>query len=100
MALVGDDTAIVVERINQQDAKRTAGISVGGKGPVLYATVKEGDIVLIGQNGHLVRGIVPYNKTTRVAGWVEFAAQPIPEAELIRDKKAYVKPMPKEDKKQ
>ncbi|MBI1832723.1 MAG: hypothetical protein HYR84_14880 [Planctomycetes bacterium] len=64
-----------------------------------YATVKEGDYVLLADRCFLVRGVVPYDKETRVAGWVEFAPQPIPEADLIRDKKAYIKPMPKAQKK-
>ncbi|MBI1832113.1 MAG: hypothetical protein HYR84_11760 [Planctomycetes bacterium] len=42
---------------------------------------------------------VPPIPEHKIAGWVEFAPQPIPEADLIRDKKAYIKPMPKAQKK-
>jgi hypothetical protein len=58
------------------------------------ATVKAGDIVLIRDKGHEVRAIVPANGATGVVGWVELSPEPIPEADLIRDKKAFVRPVP------
>jgi len=42
---------------------------------------------------------VPFNQKEKIAGWVEFSAKYIPEADLIRDKTAYIKPMPKAEKK-
>ncbi len=68
------------------------------KAIVSTATVKTGDIVLLRDKGHLVRAIVPANRETRVVGWVELSPHPIPEAELIRDKKVFVRPMPKDEK--
>ena len=60
--------------------------------------VKAGDIVLLRDNGHVVRAIVPPNRETRVVGWVEVSPHPIPEADLIREKKLFVRPTPKDDK--
>ncbi len=44
--------------------------------------------------GHKVLSIVPANAATRVVGWVELDAVGIPEADLKRDKKAYITPTP------
>lgn len=70
----------------------------------LTATVKQADILLLRDNlrqcdnGHLVRAIVPPDRKTRVVGWIELSPEPIPEADLIRDKKAFVRPTPKDEK--
>jgi hypothetical protein len=60
----------------------------------LEATVKENDLLLIDGKGHRVLSIVPANEKTRVVGWVELDAVGIPEADLKRDKKAYLTPTP------
>jgi hypothetical protein len=59
----------------------------------LSAKVKAGDILLLRDKGHLVRAIVPPDEKSRVIGWVELSPEPIPEADLIRDKKVIVRPM-------
>ena len=66
---------------------------------VTTAMVKAGDIVLLRDKGHVVRAIVPPDRETRVIGWVELSPHPIPEADLIRDKKLFVRPMLKEEAK-
>jgi hypothetical protein len=60
----------------------------------LEASVKENDILLLDGRGHKVLSIVPANAVTRVVGWVELDAVGIPEADLKRDKKAYITPTP------
>lgn len=59
------------------------------------ATVKVDDILLINGKGHKVLSIVPANEKTRVVGWVELDPNGVPEADLKRDKKAYVTPVKK-----
>jgi hypothetical protein len=61
-----------------------------------FATVRTGDVILVEDKGHEVRSIIPADSKTRVLGWVELSALPTPEADLIRDKKPFVRPMPKE----
>jgi len=93
---------VAVEKIKRPTGimPSTASLQVSTKlKEYIYADVVPGDIVLFRDKGYLVRSIIPEDKKTRVAGWVEFAGRPIPEADLIRDKKAYIKPMPKEQKK-
>jgi hypothetical protein len=69
------------------------------KFPVTFsATVKPGDILLIRDKGHLVRAIVPPNPKARVVGWVELSPEPFSEADLIRDKKAFVRPIMVDEK--
>lgn len=58
------------------------------------ATVKTGDILLLRDKGHVVRAIVPPNPETRVVGWIELAPEPLAEADLVRDKKKFVRPTP------
>ena len=56
------------------------------------ATVKVGDIIIVGdEGGFVVRSIVPRNEKTKVIGWVELSSKPIPEADLIKEKKPYYK---------
>jgi hypothetical protein len=64
----------------------------GSKGT--EATVKLDDLLLINGKGHKVLSIVPANEKTGVVGWVELDAVGIPEADLKRDKKAYITPTP------
>lgn len=59
----------------------------------LSANVKSGEFILLRDKGHLVRAIVPPNRETRVVGWLELSLIPIPETDLIRDKKTYVRPV-------
>jgi hypothetical protein len=68
-------------------------------GKEYLAEIRKGDIVLLNGRGHQVRSIVPRVAKTKVSGWVELAPQPIPEADLIRDKTPFVRPALKvEDK--
>ncbi|MSU77706.1 MAG: hypothetical protein EXS16_06385 [Gemmataceae bacterium] len=68
------------------------------KNIVLSAKVKAGDVLLLWDKGHQVRAIVPPDRKTRVVGWVELSPDPIPEADLIRDKIAFVRPEPRNEK--
>jgi hypothetical protein len=62
---------------------------------VAEATVKEGDVVLLPAIGHKVRAVVPADAKTRLIGWVEFAPDPIAEAELVKKKIDFVRPKPR-----
>jgi hypothetical protein len=57
------------------------------------ATIQVGDVVLIGGNGFEVRGIVPADSKMQTAGWLELAQSFIPEADLVREKKAFIRPI-------
>lgn len=45
---------------------------------------KKGDFIVIRDQGHLVRKIVPRDDKAHILGWVELDPLPIPEAELIK----------------
>lgn len=57
------------------------------------ATVKAGQIILLRDQRYLVRAIVPPNKEHRVVGWIELSPDAIPEADLVRDNKPFVRPV-------
>jgi len=73
------------------------------KNALFSAVIKPGDIVLLHDNmnnrdnGHVVRAIVLPDKETRIVGWVELAPEPIPEMELVRAKKPFVRPQPQKE---
>lgn len=57
------------------------------------ASVMPGDSLLLGGHGFKVRNVVPKDKKTKAIGWVEFAPEPIPKAELVRDQVKFVEPV-------
>lgn len=63
-------------------------------GPV---KVRAGDVLVLPAEGAFaVRSVVPPDPKTKVVGWVELAAKPIPEADLANDKRTIVRfPPPK-----
>lgn len=97
---------LVILKVLQFDAKNDGDLSVLlritegiqkkpkslGMPTAFQAKVKAGDIVLLNGKGHQLRSIVPPNPDTRIVGWLELSPHPIPEADLIRDKKAFVRP--------
>jgi hypothetical protein len=64
---------------------------------ITEAIVKVGDHLLIDGKGHEVLSIVPANEKTGVIGWVELHFAGIPEAELKRDKRAFVEFGPRKE---
>lgn len=84
---------------DQKTEHWTATVSVAHAKTLSFATIRAGDVLLIGAFGHLVRAIVPVDEPPGSAGWVEFAPQFTSEAELIRTKKAFVRPIPKKEEK-
>ena len=92
-----DDWLAVTEIITpkgQKDSKTKANLIMGAVRTEAdrKATVLVGDIVLIGAHGFEVRNMVPADPNMKTAGWVEFAQSFIPEADLVRDKRAFVRP--------
>jgi hypothetical protein len=80
-----------LEVLNSQ-APPTSGVS-------LYtAAVEKGDALVIGGRAYKVRNVVPNDPKTRAIGWVELGPDPIPKADLVRDKVRVVEPVPVEDK--
>lgn len=65
----------------------------------MTASVKAGEYLLVGEKGYLVRAVIAPNKETHVVGWLEISPHPIPEADLLRDKKSIVRPKFEKDKK-
>ena len=59
----------------------------------LRATVRAGDVLLLGDDGYRVRNVVPRDDKTKAIGWVELAPDPIPKADLVRDKVKVVEPV-------
>ena len=62
------------------------------------ATVRAGDILLIGDNGYKVRNVVPKDDKTKAIGWVEFECEDISKEKLDRDKVSYIVPEVKKPK--
>src|SRR5262249_1777290 len=89
-----------IARKDQGEATAVLQIHIGfggvpKKNPVGQgATVNASNIVLLGDKGRLVRGVVPADRGSRVVGWVEFSPEWTAEADLIRGKKAFVRPQP------
>ena len=61
--------------------------------PRMYATVREGDVLLIYTAGHRVRSVVPADPKTNLVGWLELSPDPILEADLVRNKVPFVRPV-------
>lgn len=82
------------EKKASMPAKLTVHVSstLDKRGATWKATVKTGDVVLINENGYKVRAVVPPDEKTRVYGWVELDAKPIPRANLVRDRMPFVEP--------
>jgi hypothetical protein len=92
------DASLTVESIStprggKPEAKVYVKHSVPGyQFPRMYATVREGDVLLIHTAGHRVRSVVPPDPKSKLVGWLELSPDPILEADLVRDKVPFVRP--------
>lgn len=68
------------------------GVPLKDKSFVARVRVKEGDWILLYRNIHQVRRVVAADPKIGIAGWVEFGADPIREADFLRFKMPLVRP--------